>query len=416
MKRLFYTAACLLLLATIGCADEESGLGVNLVDGSTLYTGHQATLTANSALSVRDDSLMTTNYSYGIIGNFQDPANVFGRVNAILYTQIALDANTSSINMADNIIDSVVLTLVKDRTYPDTAATYNFHFEVMQLAEPLLSDSTYYSHDTLPVNTSAKYFDQSVTVGVTDSIVRLKLDNSIRTILNQTGSAEEFANATKGLRIRITDAGDMGMLGVNFAATKTCITVYHRYSAEDTVDATYTFPLASGPSRFIHFKHNYSGSTTGGADSLDGSTALYLAPMGGYSILVNFDSDIRAFAAAHPNATLHYAELLLPVTSTTTTTRPDRVLAVAKRTTGNDVYIDDLMMDIINMSRFDGTYDNSRNCYRLRVTQHVQGLLREGADAGTLLVLNSRRSSAAGAVINGLSATDKIRIELIYSE
>ena len=417
MKRLLYTAACLLLLATIGCADEESGLGMNLVDGSTLYNGHQATLTADRALSVRDDSLTTTNYSFGIIGNYQDPANVFGLVSATLYTQIALDDNTSSINMSDNIIDSVVLTLVKDRTYPDTAGTYNFHFEVMQLSEALRSDSTYYSHDTLPVNTAAKYFDQNVTVGVTDTIVRLKLDNAIRTILNQTGSAEEFANATKGLRIRITDAGDMGMLAVNFSATKTCITVYHRYSAEDTVDATYTFPLSSGPTRFIHFKPNYSGSAAGGADTIDDPTApLYLAPMGGYNILVSFDSAIRAFAAAHPNATLHHAELLLPVTSTTTTTPPDRVLAVAKRTSGNDVYIDDLMMDIVNMSRFDGTYDDSRNCYRLRVTQHVQGLLREGADAGTLLVLNSRRSSAEGAVINGLSASDKIRIELIYSE
>lgn len=414
MKKLLSPAAILLLLAVTGCTDEESGLGLNLVDGNTLYNGQQATLTANRALSVRDDSLTTTDFSYGIIGNYQDAT--FGSVSATLYTQIALDQHTGSINMADNIIDSVVLTLVKDHTFPDSTATYNFHFEVMRLAEPLLTDTVYYSCDTLAVDPTAKYFDQTVTVGPADSVVRLRLDSSISTILSQTGSAEEFVNATKGLRIRITDAGSTGMLGINFAATNTCLTVYHRYSADDTVDATYPFLLGNGTSHFIHFHHDYTGSVTGGADSLDGATTLYLEPLGGYNMLVSFDDAVRTFAAAHPTAVLHHAELLLPASASAATPLPDRVLAVAKSDSANDVYIDDLMMDFITMARFDGTYDASRNCYRLRVTQHVQGLLRQGADPGTLLVLNSRRSSAARAIVNGLSATDHPRIELIYTE
>lgn len=414
MKKLLFPVACLLLIAVVGCTDEESGLGMNLVDGNTLYNGQQASLTANSALSIREDSLTTTNFSFGCIGNYQDAT--FGRVSATLYTQIALDEHTGSINMAENIIDSVVLTLVKDHTYPDSTATYNFHFEVMHLAEPLLTDTVYYSCDTLAVDPTAKYFDQTVTVAPTDSVVRLKLDNSISTILNQTGSAEDFITATKGLRIRITDAGDDGMLGINFKATNTCITVYHRYSADDTVDATYPFLLGNGTSHFIHFEHDYTSSVTGGADSIDGTAALYIEPLAGYNLLISFDSAVRAFVAAHPTAVLHHAELLLPVTSPTTPSLPDRILAVAKRDSANDVYTDDLMMDITSMARFDGTYDASRNCYRLRVTQHLQGLLRAGVDHGTLLVLNSRRSSAARAIINGLSATDHPRIEFIYTE
>lgn len=414
MKKLLFPVACLLLIAVVGCTDEESGLGMNLVDGNTLYNGQQATLTANSALSIREDSLTTTNFSFGCIGNYQDAT--FGRVSATLYTQIALDEHTGSINMAENIIDSVVLTLVKDHTYPDSTATYNFHFEVMHLAEPLLTDTVYYSCDTLAVDPTAKYFDQTVTVAPTDSVVRLKLDNSISIILNQTGSAEDFITATKGLRIRITDAGDDGMLGINFKATNTCITVYHRYSADDTVDATYPFLLGNGTSHFIHFEHDYTSSVTGGADSIDGTAALYIEPLAGYNLLISFDSAVRAFVAAHPTAVLHHAELLLPVTSPTTPSLPDRILAVAKRDSANDVYTDDLMMDITSMARFDGTYDASRNCYRLRVTQHLQGLLRAGVDHGTLLVLNSRRSSAARAIINGLSATDHPRIEFIYTE
>lgn len=412
MKKLFgYTAVCLLIFTLFGCADEESGLGMNLVDGSTLYSGSQATLTADRALSVRDDSLLTSNYTFGIIGNYQDA--VFGRVSATLYTQIALETNTTSINLADNIIDSVVLTLVKDKVYPDTMATYQFHFEVMQLAEPL-ADTLYYSTDTLPVDATACYFDGTITVAPTDTVIRLKLDQAIHAVLNRSGTSEEFVNATKGLRIRLTDAGDMGMLGINFAADSTCLTVYHRFDASDEADSRYSFRLGSGSAHFVNFKHDYTGSTTGGADSLDGGTTLYLEPLGGYNILVSFDSAIRAFAEAHPTATLHHAELLLPVASASVL--PDRVLAVEKKADGTESYIDDLMLDIATMGRFDGTYDASRNCYRMRVTQHVQGLLRAKADAGTLLVLNSRRSSAARLLVKGLSNTDHIRIELIYSE
>lgn len=400
----------LLCLLPMGCTDEESALGINLVDENTLYDGMTATLTADRALSVRDDSLATSNYSYGIIGNYTDP--LFGHVSSMLYTQIALAENTSSINLTNNIIDSVVLTLVKDNIYPDTANTYTFHFEVMQLAEPLLSDTTYYSTDMIPVTPGAIYFDNDITVAPADTIIRLKLDNSIQTILNQAGSAEEFANTTKGLRIRLTNAGDEGMLGINFMANNTCLTVYHHY---DTLHATYTFLMGTSTAHFTHFEHDYTGSLTGGADSLDGSNTLYLQPLAGYNILVSFDNAIRAFATSHPTAIIHHAELLMPVATGVSSLRPDRILALKKRANGNDTYINDLIDPYI-MGGFDGKYDEARGCYRLRVTQHVQGMLREGYDPGTLMVLNSRRSNAAYTVINGPAATDPIRIEITYSE
>ena len=408
------SALMLLWALPVGCTDEESALGVNLVDGNTLYSGQAATFTADNALSVRDDSLQTYNpnmtYSYGIIGNWHDLT--FGSVSATLYTQIALPENTGSINLTNNEIDSVVLTLVKEKMYPDTGATYNLHFEVMQLDEPVMTDTVYYSTDTLPVVSGACYFNSTVSVSPTDTVIRLKLDNAIAAILTQSATAEEFIQRTKGLRIRLTDAGDEGMLSINFAAVDTRLTIYHHY---DTLYATYNILLGTGAAHFIHFDHDYTGSLTGGADSLDGSLSLYLEPMGGYNILVNFNTAIQAFAAAHPTAIVHHAELLLPVDAASTGLKPDRILALKKSVSGVDSYINDLIDPYI-MSGFDGKYDETRGCYRLRVTQHVQGLLRAGEDTGTLLVLNSRRSDAASAIISGPSAANPIRIEIIFSE
>lgn len=404
------SALLLLCLLPVGCTDEESALGINLVDDNTLYDGQRATLYADRALSVRDDSLATSNYSHGIIGNYTDPA--FGRISSTLYTQIALAENTSSINLTNNVIDSVVLTLAKESLYPDTTATYRFHFEVMQLAEPVLSDTTYYSTDVLAVAEGTKYFDADIVVAPADTVIRMKLDNAIQTILSQAASAEEFANATKGLRIRMTDAGDEGLLGINFMASNTCLKVYHHY---DTLKAVYTFLMGTSTAHFTHFEHDYTGSVTGGADSLDGSNTLYLQPMGGYNMLVSFDNAIRTFAASHPTAVIHHAELLLPVAAGAASMRPERILALQKIEDGNDTYVNDLL-DPYTMGGFDGKYDETRGCYRLRLTQHVQGLLRDGGDPGTLMVLNSRRSTGAGTIINGPAAADPLRIEITYSE
>lgn len=404
------SALLLLCLLPVGCTDEESALGINLVDDNTLYNGQTATLTADRALSVRDDSLVTSNYEYGIIGNYSDP--IFGHVSSTLYTQIALAENTSSINLTNNTIDSVVLTLVKSSLYPDTTATYHFHFEVMQLAEPLLSDTNYYSTDSIAVAPGTKYFDNDITVGPTDTVLRLKLDNSIQSILSQAGSAEEFINATKGLRIRMTDAGDEGLLGINFQANKTCLTVYHHY---DTLQAVYTFLMGTSTAHFTHIEHDFTGCVTGGADTLDGSSTLYMQPLGGYNILVSFDSAIRSFAADHPTATIHHAELLMPVAASAPAFKPERILALKKIVNGNDAYVNDLL-DPYTLGGFDGKYDEQRGCYRLRLTQHVQGMLRDGYDPGTLMVLYARRSNAQTTIINGPATTDPLRIEITYSE
>ena len=78
------------------------------------------------------------------------------------------------------------------------------------------------------------------------------------------------------------------------------------------------------------------------------------------------------------------------------------------------------MYDAFTYKGFDGTYDNTKGYYRMRITQHLQKIMREGRDFGTLLVINGRRSSPARIKLNGASsaatANNPIRIEFIYSE
>ena len=61
--------------------------------------------------------------------------------------------------------------------------------------------------------------------------------------------------------------------------------------------------------------------------------------------------------------------------------------------------------------------NEDKGYYRIRCTQHLQEMLREGHDNGTLLLLDERRSKAARTIINGpLQATNPMKICFVYSE
>lgn len=400
----------LLCLLATSCVDKETDLGANLAGDGARYEGIDTTLYADAAYSFRDTALQTGGYVYNIIGNYSDAT--FGKVNSELYTQVALPSRTSTIDFESVVIDSVVLTLVKDELYPDSTGTYNFHFEVRRLAEAVSSDdSIYRMSSTLPLGSEGPYFDQVVTVAATDTVVRLRMSNDIVDMLRYTGDNDGFVAHAKGLRIRIVgESSDLGMLTIDFSATKTRLTAYYRYNiVDDTTyeSSDYDFLLAH---RFMHYDHDYSSATVG-ADQEDGTNRLYLEPLGGYSVRVSFDRALSAFREAHPRAVIHHAELLMPLAEGDYGTVPQRIVAYKAVASGTEPYIADYLL-----AGVDGYYHSDANQYRLRVTQHVQGLLRDGIDRGTTLVINSRRSTATRTVLNGATAYNRFKIALVYSE
>lgn len=414
-KGLLALAAVVTMLLPTACTDEESALGIDLVDTATLYNGLTDTLYADNAWSEHEDSLLTSNYTFGIIGNYTDAT--FGKVSSWLYTQIALSPNSNDIAFDNSLeIDSVVLTLAKNQLFPDTGRVYDFHFEVKQLAEPLLTDTSFYADDVLPVDESRVFFDDVVKVRELDSVITLKLDPSIYGVIRRTATAEEFIQHTKGLRVRITDAGDEGMISIDFSLATTCLrTYYHYMNGSDTTQGYYTFLLGAGTSHFTHFEHDYSGTQFANRNRFPGTYRLFLEPLGGHQVRLSFDRDLQAFRAAHPWAVIHHAELVLSLSPESPSQHPDQILTLGKDVDGSDVYIDDLI-DLYTYAGYDGTYHEDGNYYRMRVTQHLQGLMRQGNDPGMLLLLNSRRNAAQRAIFYGLESANRPRIIFVYTE
>ena len=85
---------------------------------------------------------------------------------------------------------------------------------------------------------------------------------------------------------------------------------------------------------------------------------------------------------------------------------------------GNLVYVTDanVVSNPYTYAGFDGYYNREKHHYRLRVSRHLQELLRTGIDNGTELIIDGRRSSAFRTVLNGTATANPVRIDFVYTE
>lgn len=426
---LMHLFAVLALAATLGltaCNEDETSLGLELQDPATLFNG-VADTAYGSAVTVYDDSLLTSGQGYTLIGCYSDA--MFGHSEAVFFTQVGTSNNNGVEFDANCSIDSVMLTLALSEMYPAAGAkSYrDLHFEVYQLAEAPLKDTAYYGSSTLPIENRC-FFDGVVRLVESDSMVaNIRLNENFYSFIQNKSYESEaaFVETLKGLRIRLLNDGEPQMVTVNLAAAATGLTVYYKYRNNDTsiLDRTYGFEVSNSVPHFTHYDNYYAGalsvfnSNTG--DSVAGSRYLYLCPMGGTNVRLNFDSFVRQFHQQHPQAVIHHAELLLPVADIAPSTYPDMLAAFKCYQDGAVASVPD-MVDAVTYGGYDGTYDAERGLYRIRVTQHLQKLLLSGMDLGTLVVLNGRRASALHTVLNGSDATatsgNPIRIVFVYSE
>ena len=407
------------------CDEKETAIGVNLQDPATLYDGIVDTA-YGTAYTMFDDSLLTSGQTSALIGCYSDPS--YGTSEAVLFTQITTSGGTGVEFDQNSIIDSVVMSLGITRLFnngSDSKGYRNLHFEVYQTAESLQKDSSYYAFDDIALS-GVCFYDGIVRLEENDSmVVRLKLNANILPFLQNRRYATEqdFVDAIKGIRIRLVNDGTPQMALVNLSSSATVITSYYTYvNGGDSISRTFDFAIGSAP-HFSQFNNHYTGALAifngNTNDSIEGSRYLYLNPMGGTNIKVNFDSFISTFHQQHPYAVIHHAELIMPVADIAPSDKPELIAAFKCFLNGVVVSVPD-MYDTYTMSGYDGKYDSSRGCYRLRLTQHFQKMLKSGMDLGTLLVISGRRSSPAFTVINGSdmaqTSNNPIRIEFVYSE
>lgn len=420
LKRLFLPLGLLVIMALpVACSeDDTTDVGLELQDPFTFFEGKRDTVLL-SACTIMDDSLWTAGYDYCIFGNRIDP--YFGTVDAVVYSQIGVSSSTG-INLTDGVeIDSVVMTLVIDSLYCMSADTtpVNLHIIVNQLDEDLMDTGYRVTLSTQSLRESQVCLFDGEVVYRADSI-RLRMRDVIYDLLRQNCDAAEFVRRVKGFSLRMPEYSGK-MVTVDFSASETRLTMY--YHTENADSLKYVFTINKEVGHSMYFYHNYSSKPIaplfdGTSDSVEGSRLLYLEPLGGTRLRLNMQSFLDEFTKQHPWAVVHYAELQLPLAVNGATQMPERILANKRGADGKYTMVTDanFTTNPYTYAGFDGRYDKEHHRYRLRVTRHLQELLRAGRDYGTELYIDARRSSAYSVLINGTAKPDPVKIVFVYSE
>ena len=417
------------LLSYTSCTNEDTDFGRDLTDPSAWYNGTLCDTLSLEAYTCREDSMTTSNYMNGVIGIMQD--NVFGKTEAAMYTQAAL-STTGGISFQNDVIDSVVVSLAITDFFSNDKKDSNYVFsarmKILPLADPMSPDSTYYSCSDIQCLRMI-YFDSSLRIKITDTVVRMKLIKSaIMPIFENKvyGNNEEFQTALKGLKIILepegSDANNM-MLCVNYAASNTGLNV-HFHSDNDTLPLKYSFVFSgSSAAHFNSYRHIYTTSPlsvfeSNVKDSVSGTQKLYIQPLGGTYIKMRFPT-MKQWSEQHPNAVIHHAQIVLPVDASSDNTgdKAKRLLCYRYRTSDTVALIPD-MMDALLSGGFDGNYDSDKNQYRMRVSRQIQQMVSGVPNYGLAMYIDARRISPYKTILCGTDKTlpKHAKLEIIYSE
>lgn len=213
---LFFLASFIFL----SCVDEDSMLGMGLVDQSDMLNIKKYDDFDISAYIYHEgDSLKTSNSRYMTLGSYKD--NVFGEITTSIYTQVSLSSTTmdfSSYTQGQaNEADSIVLTIayngmfVKDTNMKEK----DMKIEVFELSQGF-DTNVYFTNSRLEYNPSP-IISQTIKVSPKESVLimgdslvphlRVNLGNGFLNQIVSSGSFsdnESFLNFFKGIYIKLT--------------------------------------------------------------------------------------------------------------------------------------------------------------------------------------------------------------------
>lgn len=446
------------------------------IDPSQVINGTLLDTVSVNAVTLRDDSVITTNLAASQSGGnvfiaplayYQDP--VFGVTEANVAMSIGTPGRIAFTKPTGTVtVDSAVLVLRYAKGfYGDTTAT-NYKLNVYQLNEQPLNQS-YYNTKAWAFNPAligtrsfkARPSDSirivQIITGKKDTV--LKVAPQIRIPVNTSFArnnilltdslkligTEAFKRYFKGLYLTFDKAQTTGGQGGNFyLLTDSCaLNIYYKNTSSvgviDTVMAS--FPASGNYASQI--KHDYTGTDIPAALSSTAKTSgtVYLQGLAGLRAKISFPSLANNVKKQIGNAALNRAELIVkPVAGTQLypfLPAPRLTMYrynIAKQRTyipdANPIPYPNPGSDrrFLSLGSFGGFYDKTKNEYHFIITGYIQDLISgKTIDYGTFLapadLYNTTVEYATGSVYSAgrlvaggdKTSAYKMKLNIIYT-
>jgi len=434
-----FFALFLLLLVSLffGCKNDPAKIGFDIQpegEKLTVIASDTATIFAHSVFL---DSVRTDKTSRTMLGSYHDP--VFGTSTVALNLQFRL--STASLELGESpVLDSIVLSLQYTSmklsgldeifAYGDTTTTQTLR--LFEIAEPLYSDSIYYSNRIVEVNpneAAIHTFDPRPS----DSIIvdgnkvkarlRIKMDDSfVQKFRDATSesfsSIENFLNFFKGLKIQPDDVVTGGsILFLDATSTFTRLTLYYSNQSQDSL--TYNFPVTSTSARYMNFSHNYSLASPEFQEQLNGNSVLgqqmfYLQSLAGVATIIEIPY-LRDFTKNN-NLVLNLAKLVISNNNKEDNFAPPSDLVLFNiAADGTNTFLTD---QFEGSDYFGGAYKASNGQYFFRITQQLQKTLQNDTIAPRFYLSISGASIMPNRLVcNGFNhPSSRLKLELIFTK
>ena len=413
------------LFVAVGCKKKEHTLGQDTIDQSDLLTSEGVDTFTLRTFTVEEDSVITDNPAYGILGQLNDTD--FGQMNSEIYTQIRLVGVDPNFGDPTTLtVDSIVLRLEYTGLYGETTDQY---IEVFELTDDLSIDSTYYSFTTF--NTTGTDLvrpgENNITMDVnTISVIdndtvspqlRIPLDNSLAQRFIQDAwdtpsifdDNSEFVNYFKGVQIRSTitpPSGDGGVFYFDMNDPSSKITMYYTDGNGDPREFDFVINSECADFNSVNITNPIEVTSVIG-DTLPGMEQFYAQSFKSRAVV-----QIPGLDNIPANAVVHKATLTLPIQyQTASIYDPGDLLIVSTRLSEDD----DRLFSIGTI----GEYSASSKAFTINVREYIQSVIL-GEIENTELILSPFFfiSSVDSIIFNGQQTLNKVKpkLDIVYTE
>ncbi len=397
----------------------EEGLYGTLIDTSTIQL-----------FSVKDDSLLSSNFVRNQVGEFQDP--LFGKTTAEFAFQATLPKNNVDFGTG-LVLDSIVLVLgypvsKADRFYGDTSS--RFDVKLFQLDEDVYNDSNYYSNRVFKLkptpigtmnyrpNPEDSITIQNIRKGKADTIakiyphIRMRLNDAFgNELLSKSGqtdlsSSSAFLQAYKGFYITATRvSGDGGIMSVDLTnSNRSYIIMYYKTSTDTT---NFVFNVNSGSANINRYVHDYTGTEILNqfADSTLGNDKVFIQSLAGVRGKLRFPHLERLLDSG--DIAINKAELIIkPLSGTESPYAPITTISVKGRYTDNKEVL-------LNSA----TYSSTTKEYKVDLTRSIQLIINKKLTFKELYIEdNSKQINPRRTVVAGVNSSSPIKLRLFYTK
>tara|TARA_R110002072_G_scaffold282761_1_gene445785 strand:- start:4595 stop:5908 length:1314 start_codon:yes stop_codon:yes gene_type:complete len=414
------------LLLSISCKKKENLLGQNSIDQNELLNSDGIDTFSLQTFSYFDDSVISDNAIFGILGSYNDP--VFGTYRSEIYTQILLSGSSPNFgDLNDVIIDSMVLGLVYNGLYGDVGAQT---IEVYEMGEELFIDSTYYSFDSkLDANSTNLVLgsntfnldNQNITVIGVDTVspqLRIPLDTNLaRTFMTEANAATgtffddaSFTSYFNGLHIitnnGLQTSGTGGVYYFRLTDPLSKVTIYYRQLG---VVKTFDFIMNSNAADFnrVSLDNSFTNVETVINDTVSGQIEYYSQSFGSRAV-VRFSG----IDNIPKTAVIHSATLELPISfQSSSSYSPGFSLSVATTLESGST-------ELFGVNTI-ANYSDFSKSFAMDLRVYVQAVVNGDIQNNGLVLSPILHSSSAERIIfNGPMSTNKKkpRLSILYTE